>query len=723
MLNQFCKSFLKNKNEKNASNIIKSARYSGLYQLGNIIGAYLENKFINSGVICTELATTSLQDKNYNLSFDIYEKMLTFCEMGEIEQILRIQNKASREIVNRYNFYNEEKVNYLVNRPERSIKFVTLSMTTCKRFDLFEQTMNTILNCFDIEEIDEFFIVDDNSSEDDRDKMKRLYPFCNFYFKSIEEKGHPQSMNIIKNHVQTEYLVHLEDDWKFFVKKDYVKKAKDILSSIPNLKQCLFNKNYAETLNDINIKGGQHAMNTSGNRFYIHEFVQTQEEREKWIAKHGNVGQHCNYWAHFSFRPSLIKTSIFKELGDFNENVSHFEMDYAYKYYNKGYISAFFESIYCIHTGRLTSERDDKTKTNAYVLNDEIQFNGKEEIKKMEKLVKDVFEINKIKTYVVNMEKRSDRWQKMEQELKKFPNLNCERFEAVDGSKLKTNPQLQRIFDGNDYNMRVGLVGCAMSHIKLFVELVNSEHENFIILEDDIELTPNFEVKLLHIFQQLSKVNWDFIFLGHHLRDLEDKDQHYNKENLPDIEKWNVNISFLNSLGGTGGYIINKNGAQRLLDFINSHGMTNGIDTMMQKSANDLNVYYMSPHMIFTECYRLTNNDLDTDIQFNYQSLTLPLEDRLKEEIDFYEKNCLHKLINFDKIVAITKYCTDKKFIMPCYYKGEPEEIKKLCDICVHPCYTLDNKILFVVPNGIDDRYFDRIKKNGEYDITDALVY
>ena len=60
---------------------------------------------------------------------------------------------------------------------------------------------------------------------------------------------------------------------------------------------------------------------------------------------------------------------------------------------------------------------------------------------------------------------------------------------------------------------------------------------------------------------------------------------------------------------------------------------------------------------------------------------------------------------------------------MPCYYKGEPEEIKKLCDICVHPCYTLDNKILFVVPNGIDDRYFDRIKKNGEYDITDALVY
>jgi hypothetical protein len=106
---------------------------------------------------------------------------------------------------------------------------ILFTITTCKRFDLFEQTMNTILNCFDIEEIDDFFIVDDNSSEEDREKMKTLYPFCNFYFKTQEEKGHPRSMNIIKNYVKTEYLIHLEDDWKFFVKKDYVKKAKDVL--------------------------------------------------------------------------------------------------------------------------------------------------------------------------------------------------------------------------------------------------------------------------------------------------------------------------------------------------------------------------------------------------------------------------------------------------------------------------------------------------------------
>ena len=37
-------------------------------------------------------------------------------------------------------------------------------MTTCKRFDLFEKTINSILNCFDVENIDEWFLVDDNSS-------------------------------------------------------------------------------------------------------------------------------------------------------------------------------------------------------------------------------------------------------------------------------------------------------------------------------------------------------------------------------------------------------------------------------------------------------------------------------------------------------------------------------------------------------------------------------
>ena len=43
-------------------------------------------------------------------------------------------------------------------------------------------------------------------------------------------------------------------------------------------------------------------------------------------------------------------------------------MEYAYRYFNNNYISVFFENIYSLHIGRLTSERFDDTKPNAYKL-------------------------------------------------------------------------------------------------------------------------------------------------------------------------------------------------------------------------------------------------------------------------------------------------------------------------------------------------------------------
>ena len=49
-------------------------------------------------------------------------------------------------------------------------------------------------------------------------------------------------------------------------------------------------------------------------------------------------------------------------------------MEYAYRYVNKGYKTCFLTGINSVHTGRLTSERDDDTKPNAYKLNNEAQF-------------------------------------------------------------------------------------------------------------------------------------------------------------------------------------------------------------------------------------------------------------------------------------------------------------------------------------------------------------
>ena len=159
---------------------------------------------------------------------------------------------------------------------------------------------------------------------------------------------------------------------------------------------CLINKNYSETSDDQDITGGIFKTTQTGLRYYIHEHTKNADEEAEFYKKNG-YGKNCSYWPHFSFRPSLLKTHIFQELGAFNENTNHFEMDYSYKYVAKNYKSAFLESIFSIHIGRLTSERNDSTKSNAYILNNEPQF-----INKTEKLYK---------TLVINLDRRPDRYQ------------------------------------------------------------------------------------------------------------------------------------------------------------------------------------------------------------------------------------------------------------------------------------------------------------------------
>ena len=191
----------------------------------------------------------------------------------------------------------------------------------------------------------------------------------------------------------------------------------------------------------------------------------------------------------------------------------------------------------------------------------------------------------------------------------------------MDGSKLKYNYQLGKIFEGNDYNWRRGMIGCALSHIQLFINLLDSDFNAFLILEDDIQLVPNFEDKLAHAYYQIKDKEWGIFYLGHHIYEKYITEDTYNKEKLPIAEKWNKVTSFTKSRGGTTGYLISRLGAVKLLEFINKHGMTNGIDTVQQLTADIQEVYYCIPHLIYSECY--TGNDsTDTDIQRDFTTLT-----------------------------------------------------------------------------------------------------
>lgn len=470
---------------------------------------------------------------------------------------------------------------------------VFLSMTTCRRFDLFEKTVNSILNNWlDCDKIDYWFCVDDNSSESDRQIMKNKYTFFDFYFKNNNEKGHRTSMNIIwnkLNELNPTYWIHLEDDFLFFDKMEYINEGILGLETMKdkNVKQILFNRCYAEIIEDYVIKGAD-----EHGKFCIHNH--NLDKNISYINNH--------YWPHYSFRPSIVLVEPILGLGNFDTENQFFELDYANKWNNAGYKSGFFNKITNKHIGRLTKDRANSNLKNAYDLNNENQFSK---------------EKNYIK--VVNLERRPDR---REYCVNIFKSINLENYEfvnAVDGLKITSESENLQLFYGNDFGNRTAFIGCALSHYNLWNKLLDdNENDFYLILEDDIKLSPFFKDTIYKLKSDMRDKS--LIYFGYSMYRMErEKFKYiYNSENNNiKLDKLNKNLF----IGGTFGYSINKNGAKYLLDYVNENGIKHGIDYIIGKLNPEI-CYEIQPQVCFTEWHE--TEGIDSDIQSDVNSIVIP---------------------------------------------------------------------------------------------------
>ncbi len=173
-----------------------------------------------------EYLLSSHYTKRYEESFNIGNQLLNKSIPNNERKIIeKIRDLNIEFILNKFINYPVKQIlnirnNSVINNNNKNIIF---TITTCKRFDLFSKTINSFINCCDVLKIDKWLCVDDNSSEEDREKMKKLYPFFEFIFKTENEKGHVQSMNIIFDKIKEyKYVCHMEDDWQFFEKRDYI---------------------------------------------------------------------------------------------------------------------------------------------------------------------------------------------------------------------------------------------------------------------------------------------------------------------------------------------------------------------------------------------------------------------------------------------------------------------------------------------------------------------
>lgn len=352
-----------------SANFVRKLRLVRLNEHGLFWAENLLQYFPNSIQLMEDLVMLRYYNKDYRGSYDAAQRVLDIKPRSSEPLDRAVYNK--KILLQKY---EEEEWFPRKEFPEvlPSCKLVTLTITTGKRLPLLIRTLESFFrNLVDPWLISRFVCIDDNSSENDRHDMRSRYPFFEFYNKTEEEKGHAKSMKMLTEHiVKTPYMLHLEDDW-LFINRIRIADMIEILTSENTTGQVVINKNYTE-LPSRQVIGGIEKYTNSNLRYYIHDHSTTPEEQTKFNKRHG-FGGNSSYWPHFSLQPSLIKMVVFKHL-QFSECVPHFEMEFAYRYRDAGWKTAFLQEISCKHIGRLISERNDPTKLNAYDLLGMSQF-------------------------------------------------------------------------------------------------------------------------------------------------------------------------------------------------------------------------------------------------------------------------------------------------------------------------------------------------------------
>jgi len=596
---------------------------SAFYSSDNKTGYDCCKKIIYTNDTNTVLAIKNVMFYENEIRSDDPEKTLEF--FYKVDQISMNVNTVKLwnllfEIVRPRLTSRPNSSNTLTTRPNDPTIF--LSFTTCKRWDLFRETVNSIfVHWTDISMVDYWYCVDDNSSEGDRKNMKENYPWITFYDKSPEEKGHRKSMNLIYDklrEMKPRYWIHIEDDFLFHCKMPYVTKSIEALEKYKDsgVMQVVFNRNYAETIEDYSIQGHESLPETT-------EFVLHHHHDQDILYR------NCHYWPHYSFRPSMVNVSAIFNLGNFDSENHFFEMDYAKRWAAAGYKTAFFNRITHRHIGKLTSEND---KPNAYAMNEEQQFNeicdctpfrienAQCNVAFSLKSAHEMGRLNEKRCNkdsnhaikIVNLERRPDRKMKTTEILEQNGISSYEFIAAVDGKTLISTKYIADLFQGNDFGNRRGVIGCALSHYQLWQQLlVDETNSYYIIMEDDFTVCRDVKQKMDSLVPHFQEK--DVVFLGYHMFE---KERIKVKDIYDDEKRSVVRIEPLNQrlyIGGMFGYSINKAGAKKLVDYIQTNGIKHGIDYLV-KIVDGLHSYECRPSLFFS-VWNENGKNIDTDIQ------------------------------------------------------------------------------------------------------------
>jgi len=203
------------------------------------------------------------------------------------------------------------------------------------------------------------------------------------------------------------------------------------------------------------------------------------------------------------------------------------------------------------------------------------------------------------KSYFINLDRRTDRLHHM---LINTP-FFTERFSAIDSKEMELTDEVKKLFPKTWRKRTKAEICCAISHYRLWQKLIaDCDAENYLILEDDTVFKPGFTNFWNQIYSEHMPKGAFLIYLGgcqpwnkseYHKVLRKQNDYFYTVKRNDYFTKddyfWHMNAN---------SYILSKQGASLLCQWVEQFGMDQALDNFMQNFFNE-NKLFAAPELVF----------------------------------------------------------------------------------------------------------------------------
>jgi len=148
--------------------------------------------------------------------------------------------------------------------------------------------------------------------------------------------------------------------------------------------------------------------------------------------------------------------------------------------------------------------------------------------KPFEKSIENIINTYFNKIYIINLENRTDRWEKLVTKLKKYNIHNYIRFIAIDGRK---EPYISTFRKMKAYTLETpGAYGLLLTVYNILLDAIEKKYERILILEDDVIFCNYFD-SVFNDYIKNIPFNWKLLYLGSSMHSWRlDKRCHHNIE-------------------------------------------------------------------------------------------------------------------------------------------------------------------------------------------------